>query len=140
MTVKVSTGSVLIVRLASNATTGYQWRGGKPDSACLKPVGKPTYEPPNTQMPGAGGTQVFAYSAVKPGRARLSFEYVRPWEKKPVKTYSVSVVIDVGNDPVLLHDGLKNVEYVSEFVRSGKVCLVEDIYSENATPRSPCRI
>jgi inhibitor of cysteine peptidase len=93
-TVQVPVGGNLLVRLASNPSTGYQWEGGELQITCLEAVGRPSYEGPGIDMPGAGGTQVFTYVAVKPGTARLSFHYARPWEKKaPAKAFAVNVTI-----------------------------------------------
>lgn len=93
-TVQVPVGGNLVVRLASNPSTGYQWEGGESQATCLDAVGKPSYEGPGIDLPGADDTQVFTYVAVKSGTARLSFHYARPWEKRaPAKAFAVNVTV-----------------------------------------------
>ena len=90
-TVRIAVGGSLIVRLASNPSTGYQWRdsGGR----CLQPVGRPQYEEPATASLGASGIQVFRYKAIHAGTVQLRFRYVRPWEQRPVRSFAVTVHI-----------------------------------------------
>jgi predicted secreted protein len=95
-TVKAAVGEQIIVRLASNPTTGYQWRIGKLEPAHLKPIGESHYEPPDSHLVGAGGTEVFTFTTLKPGKTRLRLEYVRSWENKPIKTFKVTIATGRG--------------------------------------------
>ena len=96
-TISVPKGGKLIVRLASNPTTGYQWQISSLDQEYLKPVGEPLYELPKTDRIGSGGTQVFTFITLKPGKTMLVLDYERSWEKIPVKNFTVAV--QIGNSP-----------------------------------------
>jgi len=96
-TISVPKEGKLIVRLASNPTTGYQWQISSLDQEYLKPVGEPEYESPKTDRIGSGGTQVFTFITLNPGRTILVLDYERSWEKKPVKSFTVAV--QIGNSP-----------------------------------------
>jgi inhibitor of cysteine peptidase len=96
-TISVPKGGKLIVRLASNPTTGYQWQISSLDQEYLKPVGEPAYELPKTERIGSGGTQVFTFMTLKPGKTILVLNYERSWEKIPVKNFTVAV--QIGNSP-----------------------------------------
>ena len=84
-------GAVLVVRLQSNATTGYQWQLVPQDTTLLRLSGEPVYEAPAVQRPGAGGTQVFRLMADHAGSAKLRFEYLRSWEGNAVRTFEFVV-------------------------------------------------
>jgi inhibitor of cysteine peptidase len=45
---------------------------------------------------GQGGTEVWHFQALKPGKTALNFIYVRPWEKNipPVKKQKIEVKIN----------------------------------------------
>jgi len=96
-TVTVAVGATILVKLAGNPTTGYQWRTAKLTGDAVKQQGKPAYEarqhPPG--MVGVGGTYTFKFEAVKPGSAALTLHYVRPWEKgkPPAETFQVKIVV-----------------------------------------------
>lgn len=92
-TVQLAAGGSLFVRLASNPTTGYQWQEAKSGGIHLQQVGKPRYEKPADAALGAGGNQIFKYKAVRPGKVTLMFRYVRPWERSPIKSYAITVLI-----------------------------------------------
>ena len=96
-TITVPIGGKLIVRLASNPTTGYQWQISSLDQEYLKPVGEPAYELPKTERIGSGGTQIFTFMTLKPGKTILVLNYERSWEKIPVKNFTVAV--QIGNSP-----------------------------------------
>jgi inhibitor of cysteine peptidase len=89
--VSVPVGGRLVVRLSSNLTTGFQWRVVTNNPSHLKPDGEPTYETPDTQLMGVGGTQVFSFTAVGAEKTRLELEYIRPWEEKAVKRFTLTV-------------------------------------------------
>jgi len=98
-TITVPKGGRLIVRLASNPTTGYQWQISSLDQAYLKLVGGPVYELPTTDRIGSGGTQVFTFITLKTGGTVLVIDYERSWEKKPAKKFTVAVQIGDSSSP-----------------------------------------
>ena len=82
-TIKASVGEVVSITLVSNATTGYAWQiRGSVDGGILKLVDS-EYIPDeaNPMIVGAGGKEIWTFKALKKGKAKLCFEYVRPWEK-----------------------------------------------------------
>jgi inhibitor of cysteine peptidase len=97
--VHVPVGELLVVSLASNATTGYSWSLVTDDSRVLPSVGKPTYESPHSQLAGAGGEEVFKFKAAEIGKTMLELHYQRPWEKNtpPATVYRLTVeIVPVG--------------------------------------------
>lgn len=93
-TVELSHGDTLVVALAGNITTGYNWEALPQDPALVQQVGEPQVTPDSTAV-GAGGKIALTFRAVKSGRAGLTLVYRRAWEKDvpPLKTFSISVVV-----------------------------------------------
>jgi inhibitor of cysteine peptidase len=75
----VITGETFNVSLASNPTTGYEWRLTRypPFIRLLKELYYPQAHPEG--MVGTGGIQVFILTADYAGEGMLHFDYVRPW-------------------------------------------------------------
>lgn len=90
-TVFAPVGGRLVVRLASNLTTGFQWRVVSGNPSHLRPDGEPTYETPDTRLMGAGGTQVFTFTVLDAIKTQLMLEYIRPWEETAIKRFTVIV-------------------------------------------------
>jgi inhibitor of cysteine peptidase len=93
--VTVAQGDTLVVTLASNPTTGYEWRIAKDDPEHLKPLGKPEFIGPQNRRVGAGGKQVFRFQAQSPGTTVVELHYLRPFEKDkpPARTYRLTAQI-----------------------------------------------
>lgn len=91
--VKAAVGDTVAVRLEASLGTGYSWQVGKNDEAILKPVGKPTFEPPEHPKPGGPEMQVLRFRAAAPGVVQLELRYVHPWEKEvaPAKVFRVTI-------------------------------------------------
>ena len=94
--VKLARGDTLEVRLPSNRTTGFSWQVAKIEKERLKAQGKPVYERPKKPLPGAGGVEVFRFTAEAAGKSELELIYKRPFEKDkpPAKTYKLTVEIE----------------------------------------------
>ena len=88
-------GRSLTVRLPAQPGTGHAWKLLPGDAAVLEPVGEPTMETPATAKPGGEEVQVFHFLAKGAGKAALTFQYGRDWEKgsKPVHTRTFNVVV-----------------------------------------------
>ena len=86
-------GGSLVVRLRSNASTGYMWQVTPGSNSVLRLVGKPQYVAPSTALIGAPGQQIFLFDAVADGAATLTLNYARPWEKNvlPAKVFRLTV-------------------------------------------------
>ena len=90
------TGQTLELEVDSNPTTGYSWAvASSRNSGVLRQKRKDKYVPPSTDLVGAGGKQIFYFEALKRGRAVLSFEYRRPWEKDKGPAEKYTVIVDV---------------------------------------------
>lgn len=78
--VNLAAGDTLRVVLASNASTGYQWTAQAQisDSAVLSQTSHQTVAPTDAK-PGAAGTEVWTFDALKPGFATLTTNYGQPW-------------------------------------------------------------
>jgi inhibitor of cysteine peptidase len=96
-TIKTATGKKIEISLKGNATTGFEWRMVELKSEVVKAEGKGVYVPEKNNPPrvGSGGIFVFKFTAAKPGKIALKFEYVRPWEKgrDPAQKFSVNLIV-----------------------------------------------
>ena len=92
-TIEAAVGQEVVVRLAWNPTTGFRWTVGPVEGDAMVPKGRVAYEPPGRALPGAVGTFVARFLAVREGEASVAMRYVRPWEKdrEPAKTFAVTV-------------------------------------------------
>lgn len=92
-TIHAKANQLLEIRLAGNLTTGYAWYavGGRNDNGkafgneevgVLAPCGEHAYvEDRHAEgMVGVGGTDIYHYTARKPGTQTLRFVQLRPWE------------------------------------------------------------
>ncbi|MDR0248021.1 MAG: protease inhibitor I42 family protein [Burkholderiales bacterium] len=82
--IPLEVGQQLDVRLQSNRSTGHQWVQTEPMRGMLRDA-SPRYEippPPEGSEPrvGAGGMEIFSFTAARPGVQVLVFEYRRSWE------------------------------------------------------------
>ena len=101
-TITPRVGQRITVRLAGNPTTGYSWSVASITGSAVRQAGKISYKasPAPRRMVGSGGFSVATFKAVRNGRAVLTMEYKRPWEKKkPIRTFTVT--IDVGGGKAL---------------------------------------
>ena len=93
-TIKVPKGSVLIVSLESNPSTGYTWEAVDLNTEILQQVGEKewTQNPGTERMLGAPGMMRITFKATGKGAARLSLIYHRPWEgDPPAKRFGVEI-------------------------------------------------
>jgi predicted secreted protein len=87
--IEVQAGEEFSIALASNRTTGYQWRLVTPlDEQIVQAVGS-EYVSPAASRPGAGGKEVGA------GKTEIALQYLRPWEAgvAPAETARYVVVV-----------------------------------------------
>ncbi len=71
-------GSELVVRLCSNASTGFTWEPPVYDHAAIRLV-RVVSTPPGSKLAGAAGTETWTFRALTPGSHRVLFAYSRPW-------------------------------------------------------------
>ena len=91
----LSAGQQLIISLESNPTTGYRWGVDGTTPAQLEQAGEPTYTSGSSAI-GAGGTEVFTFTAKDPGEGTLRLKYFRSFEPTaaPAGTFEVIVKVD----------------------------------------------
>jgi predicted secreted protein len=86
----VRLGSRIEVRLDENPGTGYRWES-RVDPHLLPQVAD-HYEA-STERPGASGTRVTTFEAVRPGTTELRFVRRRAWETSPTDELLVHVEV-----------------------------------------------
>ena len=84
------------VQLEENPTTGYRWQIDRTKSDNLTIVriddlGFSARE--GSARIGASGTHRWSIEGVSAGKARIVFEYLRPWEKAAVRRHEISVEV-----------------------------------------------
>ncbi|MGZ6942896.1 MAG: protease inhibitor I42 family protein [Acidimicrobiia bacterium] len=89
-TVNARVGKDLVVRLASNPTTGYSW-SVKNTGAGVKFVSS-SYEAPKNNAAGAPGQQLLTFTPTKTGTWKVGLKYERPFAPgEPGKSLTFSV-------------------------------------------------
>jgi predicted secreted protein len=88
--ITVNVGDKFKIGLKSNPTTGYQWQLAEPLNNIELVSSK--YIPPNTNLVGAGGKEIWLFKAIKAGKTYISFKYVRPWESKQPEIQKIYVI------------------------------------------------
>lgn len=80
-------------QLDANATTGYQW-GYFIDGDAVEMTDEhyEVYEH-EAGMVGVGGVQFFTFTAVKPGRATVTFNYAQNWKEGDAKTLVFRITV-----------------------------------------------
>ena len=91
-------GQMLTVTLESNPSTGYRWEWVEDQGSILEQIGEAEFKPSETGEPplvGAGGWEIFRFTAVSTGQMTLRLVYRRPWEEgvEPLKTFSLQVTV-----------------------------------------------
>jgi len=91
--VDLTTGELLVVKLPSNPSTGYDWSVSG-DPAPLK-LTKHSHLRSTSGAVGAPQTAVFEFRAASAGVVHLTLLYRRSWEYNvpPVKTFTVTVEV-----------------------------------------------
>jgi len=86
-------GQTLVLTLASNPTTGYEWEIAEIDEAILKETHH-EYKADWPVLIGSGGRDVWYFRAEAEGRTTLTLNYRRSWEEaEPIQTFGVEVVV-----------------------------------------------
>lgn len=80
-TININVSGEFVIALDSNPSTGYVWMESY-DASMLKLV-ESKYErgrQANHDMVGAGGTYLYRFKALKPGKTEITLTYKRQWE------------------------------------------------------------
>lgn len=92
----LTAGNTLIVKLGSNYTTPYRWAPEMKvgDPGILKQTSH-EFVPPSSDALGAPGTEVWKFTALKPGTTTIGTSYTSFVEKdsKPACTYTADVTV-----------------------------------------------
>lgn len=83
----------LVVALAGNPTTGYDW-SCESDGSCLN-GGDYEYVPDavDEDVVGSGGVFVFRFTPAAAGTETLRFAYARSWEDEVLEEYTLTVTV-----------------------------------------------
>lgn len=94
--VALTAGDTLRLVLGSNASTGYQWTAEAQisDGGVLAQTGHQTVAPTDAK-PGAAGTEVWTFDAIKPGSATLTTTYGQPWPGGAKDAWTFSAAVSV---------------------------------------------
>ena len=92
----IVTGQAFFIRVAANPSTGYAWQVTTvPDQSVVNLIDpEGIFQPPDPQLPGAGGFQVFELGAIAPGTTQLQLTYARPFDpadNPTVETFTIKV-------------------------------------------------
>jgi predicted secreted protein len=87
-------GTLIVIRLPGNPTTGYQWTALPASNPVMRLVGPPQYAPA-AGLPGAGGQFVFTFQAIRPGTGSIRLVYARPWDRSAPAADSFSLGVEV---------------------------------------------
>lgn len=94
--VQLAPGQRTTVQLEENPTTGYRWqidRAGSADLTIVR-IDDLGFSAREGAAPvGAPGVHRWSIEGVSPGKARIVFEYLRPWEKEAVRRHEISVEV-----------------------------------------------
>lgn len=94
---EAAAGETFYVELPSNPSTGYVWKLVEIGDAALVEEAGRDFKRPAPSSPstvGRPGKEVFLFKALRPGKTRLRFEYMREWEREmAVRTRLVDLVI-----------------------------------------------
>lgn len=87
-------GQELAITLPANPTTGFSWEIQSGVNGVLQPVGEPEFKA-NSDLLGAGGSQILRFETVQAGETGLTLVYRRPWEKDiaPEGRYTVHIIV-----------------------------------------------
>lgn len=94
--VTLAVGDTIKVILGSNASTGYAWT---PDARIGDPavIKQTSHEsvPPTNALPGAPGSEIWIFEALKSGATTIAMDYSRPWEggEKGAWTFEANVTV-----------------------------------------------
>lgn len=92
--IKAHVGRQIDIRLPSNRSTGYQWQQIEPMRGILRDA-SPHYEQAAPDVPGSGGVDIFNFTAARPGKQILRFEYRRVWAESGAPAQKADFIIIV---------------------------------------------
>jgi inhibitor of cysteine peptidase len=91
--VTAAAGEEFTVELESNPSTGYEWQVTEIADEQVVRLVDSEYVPPESDLLGASGKQVFTFEAVDEGSTRITLEYARAFEDSPIARHVVDVTV-----------------------------------------------
>ncbi len=93
---EVTVDDSFTVTLGSNPTTGFQWSESAQisDQTILQQTNH-EFVPPEGDVPGAPGKEIWTFQALKKGESTISMEYSRPWEDDEEATWTFNLTVTV---------------------------------------------
>jgi len=94
-TIQVTAGETFSIVLDSNPTTGYGWQRQDESGNGVVAFRGSRFVAPPKNLVGAGGREHITFSATAQGTQKLTFHYLRPWERntEPAKTIVFTVLV-----------------------------------------------
>ena len=95
-TIKAQVGETFVIQLASNPTTGYQWKmtpKGDPGVNLESSKYVPDTQTGTATMVGMGGMENWTFSAVAAGTGTLVFDSIPPGKTTPAETVTFNVTV-----------------------------------------------
>ncbi len=96
--IKINAGNNFTITLDSNAATGYKWEIANSLDVELVKLLDSKYIPSKTDIVGAPGKEEWTFKAIKSGKAIISFNYARPWDKKTLSAQSDSYIVIINKE------------------------------------------
>jgi len=94
--VALAKGRTLVVVIAGNPSTGYQWAlTGPVDGAVLAQDGRVEFVAGDPDLVGAPGEYRVTFKAIGPGMTGIGMKYVRPWEQDVAPAAKATVNVTV---------------------------------------------
>ncbi len=91
-TVSIAIGETFLVRLDSNASTGYQWAHREVDDGVLENTDR-DYLADSLLLVGSGGVEVWEFTARQAGTTDLLLEYVAPGDGAVEQSFELAVTV-----------------------------------------------
>lgn len=91
--IKTKVNEDFAISLEANPTTGYQWEPDY-DERFLEMYNREYNSSFQDSALGAGGRETFHFLPLKPGHIKVTFSYLRPWNKEKIKEIVYRVTIE----------------------------------------------
>ena len=93
---QASVSEMIIMKLCSNPTTGFQWKYEIIGQNVLEETDHKFVPAEGEGVVGAAGKEVWNFQAVEKGTTEVRMEYSRPWEggEKAEWTYTMTVTVE----------------------------------------------
>ena len=92
--VELKKGQLMVLKLPSNPTTGYDWEIVSIDPSMIKQSGEMTYKS-DSKLAGSAGVDTWTFEGGSSGTTRLILVYHRSWEKdvEPLQVFNLDIVV-----------------------------------------------